>query len=625
MACKKIILPKDFDQEKQNLQVLKKSLTSHHRIMKHLTTLEHGPNRYILLPYAAYGDLEVFLHCGATPDGDRKYDFDKFFPGVRAGDVTIQLLSECGSLAHAIEWLHNHIKIDASSNTVFCAHMDLKPANILIEQDAGSLVGRWMVSDFGISVFKEETQQPDPDFGSIGDYVSQVTMNTRPTRQEGTYQAPEVKLAENAFSQAARLTPQQRGIGRKSDIWSFGCILSEVMAFSLGKEGLVRDFQIARKKHAGDDYFYSETFGQRSQYLKAAGHSNAPLNEYEVRPAVVGWLDQICLLWASAQNWVNCYVGTIRQILIVDTENRPDANELLRLLKHVKEHVGNSRGSSVVACPILDPKGKKPDVFGASVQENPRPIPPVTQPARITRKPVSPPKMTLGGLGNPTVLRSSTFEEEILHENQEDTFCPELRQTNHGLAKEQQEQILHPQGRRAPFIPERSQAHDTDARPLPHPVQDDTVERDRESKTGSGTKSSLFSSFLQPPNAHGIVVDPAVPMNTKASSFVVNLPKAKGTSHKFTSFALTRGIGGARLACLSKSSVYIYSLNTERTCVSLDRQIPLREIPLTADSGWKGIAASGNFIAVWGYSISKGASGKVVRLHYLTNGHFPLM
>ena len=41
----KIRVRKDFDLRKQNLQILKENLTSHHRIMKHLTTIEHGYRR----------------------------------------------------------------------------------------------------------------------------------------------------------------------------------------------------------------------------------------------------------------------------------------------------------------------------------------------------------------------------------------------------------------------------------------------------------------------------------------------------------------------------------------------------------------------------------------------------
>jgi len=581
--------------------------------MKHLTTIEHGPNRYILLPYAAYGDLEIFLHCGIAPDGETKYDFNSIFPGVKTGDVTMNLLNECGSLAHALEWLHNQIKIEPSSNSIFCAHMDLKPANILISPDAGSLVGKWMISDFGISVFKEETQQPDPNYGSIGDYVSQVTMNTRPKRQEGTYQAPEVKIAESIFSQSSHLTPEQRGIGRKSDIWSFGCILSEVLAFALGKEDLVRSFQSVRKQNAGDDYFYAEKVRRSSQYLRAADSPNESPKEYEVRPAVLWWLEDIRRNSASPQEWVKCYVGTVREILIVDTTQRPDAIELLKLLRHVKEHVKYSTGSSIVHCPILNPKGKRAIASSTRSQANPAqiqhqpPAPSPTQAQRITRKPLSSTRAIAenrdGGTSLPMIFRSSTIEQEPIHDY-EDNIGSKYR--SHLDAHDPESQMSNAHGNNVPSTPMPSQDNGDNPRPGPHPIQEDNFEPDCESRTGSGSKSSLFSSFAKPRNAHGVVVDRAVPMSPKPSN-CVDLPKIKNKSLKMTSMALTRSNDGARFACLAKSSVYIYKLRVEELSVVLDQ-----EIRLAAHSGWQEIAIAGNFIAAWGFLSSKAASGKVV-------------
>jgi serine/threonine protein kinase len=570
--------------------------------MKHLTTIEHGKHRYILLPYAAYGDLEVFLHCGIAPDGDRKYDFNSFFPGVKDRDVTIPLLGECWSLANALEWLHNSIKIETSASTVFCAHMDLKPANVLIWPDRGSLVGKWMISDFGISVFKEETQQPDPKYGSIRDYVSQVTMNTRPKRQEGTYQAPEVKLAE-AFSQSSHLTPEQRGIGRKSDIWAFGCILSEVLAFSLGRDHLVRIFQSARKHNAGDDYFYTEKARQSNHYLGAADRSRELPKEYEVRPAVLGWLDYICQSSASPQKWVDCWVGAVRKILVVDAIKRPDAVELLKLLRHVKEHVVNSPGSSVVTCPILNPK--EDIAIASGERENkhvdypPSPLgfPPTRSPP-VTRKPVSrqKPITAVRDARNPTpiVFRSSTFEQEVIHKNGEDK--------NFVKRQKQDARISSAQGTNSLDIPMTPPHNDSNVRPDPHPIQEYGTDPDRESRTGPGaTRSSLISSFAKPSDASGVMIDPAVHLTPEIPTSVESfqLPKKR---HKITSMALTRSSNGARLACLAESSVYIYTLSAERLSVVLDREIPLRQIQLTANGGWRGIAVADNFVAAWGYS-----------------------
>ncbi|CZR60699.1 uncharacterized protein PAC_10595 [Phialocephala subalpina] len=351
VACKKITAPKDFAQEIENLQILKDSLTSHGRIVTHLASIEHGAKRYILLPLAAYGDLEMFLHSGVRPGRSKIYDFDLRFKDTRGIELAFPLLDECFAIASALEWLHNHIKIKKGAGTVnlFCAHLDLKPANILIQADSNSPVGKWVLSDFSISVIKEGTRGQDSNYGSIGDYVSQLTVNF-PRRQEGTYQAPEVKLYAKNLNQPSYIAPDQKDIERKSDIWSFGCILSEVIAFSLGRDKFVGEFSNARKTGERDDYFYSEVRGTMSMIdiIPSSG-------VYEVRPAVNAWLDRLCTGEARPQRWVDCCVGTIKKILIVDFQARPDATDLLSLLKHLKDHLRYSKDNAWIPCPILNP------------------------------------------------------------------------------------------------------------------------------------------------------------------------------------------------------------------------------------------------------------------------------
>jgi serine/threonine protein kinase len=85
-------------------------------------------------------------------------------------------------------------------------HFDLKPANILVDND-----GTWIISDFGQSTFRETTRS-----------------SSRVVNQGGTdaYAPPEIDNLDARFS-------------RRYDIWSLGCIMLEVLAFVLlGHEGL---------------------------------------------------------------------------------------------------------------------------------------------------------------------------------------------------------------------------------------------------------------------------------------------------------------------------------------------------------------------------------------------------
>ena len=156
------------------------------------------------MPYAKLGDLWQFLNGGKDPGGDQYYDFPERFPRLTPENRALHLITQCWSIADALEWLHADITLPEEGK-VPCAHMDLKPNNILIDEDDGSYVGRWKISDFGLSVIDEKSHVV-----TVRDYVSQVSMNTRPKRVEGTYTAPEVKLAGGR---------EENGVGLRSDVW----------------------------------------------------------------------------------------------------------------------------------------------------------------------------------------------------------------------------------------------------------------------------------------------------------------------------------------------------------------------------------------------------------------------
>ncbi|KAL4987702.1 ankyrin repeat-containing domain protein [Aspergillus falconensis] len=138
----------------------------------------------------------------------------KSFLEQRPGSYRLcDLMQEASNLAGALAFLHGGPSPQhggPNSRQLVC-HRDLKPANILVFKEAGMPVGKWKISDFGISVFSVPEARP-----SLGGTFSYMPKRSFP----GTYQSPEVFYGEE--------------FGRNSDVWSLGCILVRILAFGMG-------------------------------------------------------------------------------------------------------------------------------------------------------------------------------------------------------------------------------------------------------------------------------------------------------------------------------------------------------------------------------------------------------
>ncbi|KAL4904901.1 ankyrin repeat-containing domain protein [Aspergillus multicolor] len=170
------------------------------RIMPFFASVSVG-GEFNLLSEWADGDLESFLQEESRSFG------------------LCDLMEEARNLAGALAFLHG----GPNSKQLFC-HLDLKPANILVFRESPTSVGRWKISDFGNSVFTPATGPwPDGSFPPMSNLGGIV----------GTYQSPEVFYGE--------------GLGRKSDVWSLGCILVRILAFGLGGS-VLRDLDNRRRQ-----------------------------------------------------------------------------------------------------------------------------------------------------------------------------------------------------------------------------------------------------------------------------------------------------------------------------------------------------------------------------------------
>jgi serine/threonine protein kinase len=247
-------------------------------------------------------------------------------------------------VADALGWFHRGIIGRTHTNRVHFAHMDLKPNNILIDADGTSAVGKWVLTDFGISAFKEDNEAVFPNVLSIRDLYENLTIKETPRRPPGAYQPPEIQRIRDRASEIGNDTYQ--GVaGRKGDIWSFGCILSEVFTFALGQTLAVQTFRTVRKSQ-GDDYFYE---AEPTELLDVQ-HQPA---SYRVRSKVKEWLRKLPEQYSFPNRAIDCCVQTILDILVVDGVRRPKADDLVRKMEHVVHHLRTARRpGDLPYCPL---------------------------------------------------------------------------------------------------------------------------------------------------------------------------------------------------------------------------------------------------------------------------------
>ncbi|KAL2277163.1 hypothetical protein FJTKL_00174 [Diaporthe vaccinii] len=338
-------------EEARNMELLKQSLQKMENISIHDAIIEQIQEDdteivSIVSPYASLGDLAQFLAggCGITRgQWGQIYDVDEQFPrAADAHQLKMSLLGQSKNLASALEFLHNGFTTSANDWKIKCAHLDLKPSNILIFETSqrDEVVGNWKLCDFGISVFGAERLQGSPtvELGSAGDFFNRVenTIRTSPRRIPGSYQAPEIEHSDD------RRNPDFGA--RTSDIWSFGAIFAEVLAFAEGRASAVESFKQERRRQTtvhGDlwlnDFFYTtvpENMGETytlpcilrrevSQWL------NNFISEHEPVHHPPG----VCL---------RCWAECVKSILEVNPRKRPSATTLYQWVGNLRTHANDT-------------------------------------------------------------------------------------------------------------------------------------------------------------------------------------------------------------------------------------------------------------------------------------------
>ncbi|KAL1629100.1 hypothetical protein SLS56_005654 [Neofusicoccum ribis] len=271
----------DFQQEKQNLELLKDSIRPDPNILFSFAAVQIGQSSGNAFGYIISDLADCNLHELLFGECDGfKLRMRAFTP--------YSLLSEMKGISSAIQWLHAGIRKSSTRELVRCTHMDLKPSNVLIFWEDPD-EARWKISDFGISVVRH-VDHVDP-----GD---RTLTFTRARQYPAEYQAPEVEFHNDQ-------------VGSPSDVWSFGCILMEVVAFIIGGPDTVLELQQLRNREVPNNFYSND----------GLSHKRILSTWLRNRHQAAAWMPQMSIL--------------IESILEVNYDNRPRAQGVLETLRGI--------------------------------------------------------------------------------------------------------------------------------------------------------------------------------------------------------------------------------------------------------------------------------------------------
>ncbi|KIV99998.1 uncharacterized protein PV09_08354 [Verruconis gallopava] len=249
----------DWAKELQNLSLL--SELKHPNMVEFLCSYTHRRKHNLLFRLVKHGTMSSLFEMPRPA-------------GFSSDEIILHSLAQ---LASAICLVHSFTIKRLNLKFIGCHH-DLKPKNILFSGQA------FILSDFGLSRFRDAAESSKEVF-EVG---------------QGHYLAPECEDAENAF---------QKGlISRPSDIWSFGCIIAEVLTYLCYGPGSVAKFRFARRVKIG--VLTTSTFHAGS------GKENAGL---------MTWLKS---LEAQEEEIYGKGVSLVRKMLSLEPERRPKIAEV---------------------------------------------------------------------------------------------------------------------------------------------------------------------------------------------------------------------------------------------------------------------------------------------------------
>ncbi|KAK6527504.1 hypothetical protein TWF694_004487 [Orbilia ellipsospora] len=259
----------DYIRELRNLSILNE--LKHPNIIELLTSYTYNRKHNLIFPFIQGGNLGTFFRH----ERPESFRLDETF-----------LTALCG-LSSAIEKIHYYTLERLNIELIGC-HYDLKPKNIFVSN------GTFVLGDFGLSKLKQSSEAPKDLYeGGGGDYL-----------------APECEDFNEGFMKNA--------INQSSDIWSFGCVIAEVLTYMRRGADGVGEFRTKRRVKIGSS--------RMSAFHAGIGKSN---------PGVASWLPQLA---EDKTVYSKPMVRLIKSMLDLDPDARPNARHVTTRLRYITVH-----------------------------------------------------------------------------------------------------------------------------------------------------------------------------------------------------------------------------------------------------------------------------------------------
>ncbi|KAH8886077.1 kinase-like protein [Thozetella sp. PMI_491] len=311
---------KEFEQEFYALRKLETNEEKH--LLPLYAALHRGHDYAFLFPWANGGNLaDLWTTDPAVPYTSTSQQSPRTF--------ILWLSKQCLGVAKGLRSIHDvrtgakekylerEPKMDPSEARKiaddFGIHGDIKPENILVFKASANKFGGGdlRISDFGLTNFFTKYSR------------------SRQLSEEGpadvVYRAPESDS-------------RTRYMSRKYDIWSLGCVFSQLLTWAIRDTSALDQYE-TRRLHENDEGKDPRPSWKISKFFKKIYPQNDSNAEPEmvVKESVRSWLEELKDK-AGRRNFLADFIDFIKdRMLVVDVGDRADCRELVNFLQEKYE------------------------------------------------------------------------------------------------------------------------------------------------------------------------------------------------------------------------------------------------------------------------------------------------